>query len=64
MTSSHAHKITFRSRGIGWQVGIWNNITTGGPIEELKVAKDGPCQCLFDANDAEHLNPHGVTGNQ
>ena len=64
MMSSHAHKIAFRTRRIGWGVGIWNNITTGGLTEELKVAKDGPGQCLSDANDAEHLTLHLVTGNQ
>ncbi len=63
MTSSHARGLAFHDRRIGWQTGVWNNIITGGPIEKLKVAKDGPGQCLPDANDAKNPNPHGVTGN-
>jgi hypothetical protein len=27
------------------------------------MAKDGPGQCLSDANDAKHLNPPAFTGN-
>jgi hypothetical protein len=36
--------------------GIWNNITTGGPIQYLEVANDGLSQHPSDANDATHLD--------
>jgi hypothetical protein len=53
MMSSSARGLAFRAHGTGWQVGAsWNNITTGVPTEELKVAKDGPGQCLSNANYA------------
>jgi hypothetical protein len=52
MMSSRNRRIAFRTRWIGWQIGVWNNITT---FEEFMVAKDSPGQYLFDANDAEIL---------
>jgi hypothetical protein len=55
MMSSRTRRIAFRTRWIGWQIGVRNDITTGGPIEEFMVAKDGPGQYLSDANDAEIL---------
>ncbi len=36
--------------------GLWNNITTGGPIRYLEVANDGLSQHPSDANDATHLD--------
>ncbi len=54
MMSSRTRRIAFRTRWIGWQIGVRNDITTGGPIEECMVAKDGPeIRYLSDANDAE-----------
>ncbi len=54
--------MSFLSRGKGWQVGVWQNIRTGGPISELKALKESPPE--QDAIDAEHPDPCGVTGNQ